>query len=167
MNAVSLFTLALLQVAPGDLFSLRTQLQGLYDEISQATFQFDAESDIDDFHAVLYTPDWTFVDTEGRRHSWPEMRQQAVNSLSQPQPDSMQQVIQKLSFVADGATVVVTQTTTSTIVDGKGQYGRKGASHTLATIVLFRDDWVGADDHWRLKSRAQLGPPRTLVDAED
>jgi hypothetical protein len=69
--------------------------------------------------------------------------------------------------VADGATVVITLTTASTIVDGTGQYGRKGAPHTLTTIALFRDDWVGTDDHWRLKSRAQIAPSRTLVDTED
>ena len=167
MNAVSLFTLALLHVASGDSFSVRTQLQGLYDEISQATFQFDNETDIDDFHAVLYTADWTFVDADGRRHSWPEMRQQAVNALGQPLPDSMQQVIQKLSLVADGAIALITLTTARTIVDGTGRYGRKGAPHTITTVTLFRDEWVGADDQWRLKSRAQIGPSRTLVDAED
>jgi hypothetical protein len=138
MNAVSLFTLALLQVAPGDLFSLRTQLQGLYDEISQATLQFDSESDVDDFHAVLYTPDWTFVDAEGRRQSWREVRQQAMHSRP-ALPDSMQQVIQKLSFVAGGAMAVVTHSDLD-VVDGTGQYGRKGAAHTL-TITLFRDEW--------------------------
>ena len=85
MNAVSLFTLALLQVAPGDLFSLRTQLQGLYDEISQATLQFDNEQDVSDFHTVL-TADWAFVDAGGA--AFVARTVSGPSTLGQPLPDS-------------------------------------------------------------------------------
>jgi hypothetical protein len=55
--------LVLTMLHPGtrpDTFDLQAELQGLYDEISQATLQFESESDVDLFHEVLYTPDCRF-----------------------------------------------------------------------------------------------------------
>ena len=52
--------------APPDTFAIQAELQGLYDEISQATLQFATASDVDQFHDVLYMPDWVFVDTTGQ-----------------------------------------------------------------------------------------------------
>jgi hypothetical protein len=70
MNAMWWLLLVWLQAASGDPFLVRAELQGLYDEISQASLQFETNVDVDDFHAALYTPDWTFVDPNRRRRCW-------------------------------------------------------------------------------------------------
>ena len=165
MTQVLLLALTLLHPeTPPDTFDVQTQLQGLYDEISQATLQFATESDVDLFHDVLYTPDWVFVDATGHTQTWPQVRVRAIQALSAPLPDSMIQPIQKLSLVPDGATVVVNVTTVHTIVDAEGRYGRQGASHTLTETTAFRDRWVRFSDDWKLKSREQIGRPTVSVD---
>ena len=59
MTEVLLFTLAMLVLTgPTNTFDIQAELQGNYDEISQATLQFVTPSDVDMFHDVLYTPDW-------------------------------------------------------------------------------------------------------------
>jgi ketosteroid isomerase-like protein len=143
---------------------IRAELQGLYDEISQASLQFDTGADLDDFHSTLYTPDWTFVDAAGNRHSWDELRAEAVDALAGPRSDSIKQTIQKLSLVQGGATAVVTLTITRTVVDDEGKYGPKGRPHVLSDITVFRDEWIGSSEHWKLKSRQQVGQTKTLVD---
>ena len=60
---------------------MQLDLQGIYDEFSQAIMQFDAPSDIDTFHDVFYSPDWAFVDAAGVHHPWTEMREEAVKAL--------------------------------------------------------------------------------------
>jgi hypothetical protein len=152
------------QGAPPDAFNVQTDLQGLYDEISQATLQFKTESDVDLFHDALYTPDWVFVNETGLKQTWAQMRGQAVHALSEPPLDSMSQAIQKLSLGADGATVTVDMTTVRTIVDGEGRYGRPGVSHTLAETTVFRDGWMRVSDEWKLRSREQIGKPTVSVD---
>jgi hypothetical protein len=152
------------QGPPPDAFDVRTELQGLYDEISQATLQFMTESDIDLLHDALYTPDWVFVNETGGKQTWSQMRGLAVHALSEPRPDSMIQAIQKVSLGPDDATVVVDMTTVRTIVDDKGRYGRPGASHTLAETTVLRDSWIRIADEWKLKSREQIGKPTASVD---
>ena len=72
MTEVMLLTLSLLNPkAPLDRFDVQAELQGLYDEISQATLQAVTASDLDEFHDVLYTPDWVFIDMAGRTEAWP------------------------------------------------------------------------------------------------
>ena len=59
------------QAIGSEAFNLGGELQGLYEEISQATLQFVTESDVDLFHDVLYTPDWVFVDaTRASTRTW-------------------------------------------------------------------------------------------------
>jgi hypothetical protein len=157
-------TAIFLQSAGSDPFLVQAELQGLYDEMSQATLQFQSDSDVDDFLAVIYTPDWTLTGADGQRHSLQDVRTQAIAALSQPRLDSKKQSIQKLSFVPGGASVVVTQTTAQTVVDDAGKYGPKGRSHVLSAVSVFRDDWVGAEGQWKLKSRQQVGQTKTLVD---
>jgi hypothetical protein len=165
MTSVLLLGMALL--IPGDradTFDVQAELQGLYDEISQATLQFVTASDLDVFHDVLYTRDWVFIDTTGRTHTWPEVRQQAIQALSAPPPDSMSQPIRKVSVEPDGVTVIVSVTTVRTIVDHDGRYGRRDAAHTLAETTAFRDRWVRVSGGWKLKLREQIGRPSESVD---
>ena len=152
------------QGTPRDAFDVQAELQGLYDEVSQATLQFVTESDVDLFHDVLYTPDWVFVDGTGQKQTWSQVRERAIQALSAPPLDSMSQPIQKLSLAADGATVMVNLTTVRTIADAEGRYGRPGASHTLTETTAFRDRWVRVSDEWKLKSREQVGRPTVAVD---
>ena len=168
MTEVLLLALTLLNPgAPPDTFDVQAELQGLYDEISQATLQFATESDVDMFHDVLYTPDWVFVDSTGHAQTWKAVRPDAIKALSAPPLDSMRQPIQKLSLAPDGATVVVNVTTAHTIVDTEGRYGRQGATHTLTETTPFRDRWVRDADDWKLTSREQIGRPTVSVDKSD
>ena len=54
MTQVLLIAAMLANGTPGDTFDIQAELQGLYDEISQATLQFMTTTDIDQFHAVIY-----------------------------------------------------------------------------------------------------------------
>jgi hypothetical protein len=165
MTEVLLITLTLPNPGtPADTFNVRSELQGLYDEISQVTLSFVTESDVDMLHDVLYTPDWVFVDGTGHTQTWPQVRQRAIQALSAPALDSINQPIQKLSLGSDGVTVVVNMTTVRIVVDHEGRYGRQGASHTLRETTVFRDRWVRVSDRWKLKSREQLGGPTVSVD---
>ena len=143
---------------------VRIELQGLYDEIGQSQFQFADESDVELFHDVLYTPDWTFTDVTGHAEAWPHVRAQTITSPDAPRPDSQTQPIQQLSLTPDGATVVVNEITVRTIVDREGRYGREGASHMVTEATTFRDRWVRVDDEWKLKSREQMREPVVSID---
>jgi hypothetical protein len=156
--------LLLVQGTPVDLFTVRADLQGLYDEISQATLQFESAHDVDQFHEVLYMPDWQFVDAKGIKHQWSELRGDAIKAIDPRPVDSMMQTIQKLSLAGDSATAIVTLMTVRTIVDSDGRYGAKGATHTLTETTQYRDVWISVDGGWKMKSRQQVGEPRTLVD---
>jgi hypothetical protein len=147
--------------APPDLFQIQTDLQGLYDEISQAALQFASAEDADQFHSVLYTPDWTFVDAAGQHHSWPEIREQILHA---PLIDSSEQPIKKLTLVPGGAITTVNTTVTRDVVDTDGKYGKKGESHAIAETIVYRDTWVEEGDRWKLKLREQQGPPKIQVD---
>ena len=148
---------------PVDNFVVQAELQGLYDETSQATLQFVTASDLDEFHAVLYTADWVFTDLAGHRRTWAEMRQDALRALSEPRLDSMTQAIRTLSVDPGGATVVVNVVTVRTIIDHEGRYGRPEGSHTLTATTPFRDRWVKVADEWKLRSREQIGGPSESV----
>jgi hypothetical protein len=160
MYAIALaLTLAL--GVPPDLFSIQTDLQGLYDEISQAVLQFATVQDADQFYEVLYAPDWAFVDAAGQRHGWPEMRDQIMHAGP---VESTEQPIQKLTLVPGGAVTTVKASTARAIVDTEGRYGKPGESHTLDETITYRDTWVQLGDQWKLKLREQIGPPRLHVD---
>ena len=161
---IVMFALALTLSGPPDPFEVQAEIQGLYDEISQAVLQFETPEDADQFHTVLYTPDWVFVDTSGQTHTWTQMRVQALHAAP---VQAATQPIQKLSLVPGGAVATVNEIRTRAIVDEAGKYGRKGASHALTETTAFKDTWVQVGDHWKLKSRTQLGPPKVQVDVSD
>jgi len=153
-----------LQASAPNTFDMQSDLQGIYDELSQAAMQFGGPEDIDSFHTVFYTPDWTFVDAEGHQHPWSEKRAEAVQALNQPRADSIQQTIQKLSTAPDGVTATTKLTVVRTVLDDEGKYGKKGATHTLTESTSFRDAWVKSGESWKLKSREQIGKPIVSVD---
>jgi SnoaL-like domain len=168
MVQVLVLALALLYPgAPPDTSSVRTDLQALYDEISDATLQFATESDVDLFHDVLFTPDWTFIDTQGTVQSWPQVRAVAIQALSAPRPDGITQPIQKLAVEPDGVTVIVNMIVARSSVDHEGRYGRRDASRMLDETTTFRDHWVKVADAWKLKSRQQMGKPIVSVEKPD
>jgi hypothetical protein len=165
MVAIVPLLLMVLRPALPDPFLVQAELQGLYDEMGQATLQFKTANDVDDFHTALYTPDWTFADTAGHKQVWDERRTLEIDALSKPKPDSIRLSIVKITLVPGGATVVVQLASGRTVVDDTGRYGPQGRSHLITEVTTFRDDWiVGADAHWKVKSRQQLGDPKTLVD---
>ena len=168
MTGVLLLTMTLLHPwTPPSTFDVQTELQGLYDEISQATLQFVTESDVDVFHEVLFTDDWVFIDATGHRQTWPQARERAIQALAEPHPEALTQPIQKLSVAADGVTVLADMKTVRTIVDNEGKYGRKGDSHTLTETTTFRDRWVKVSDKWKMKSREQVKAPTVSVGKTD
>ena len=158
---IAALVLALTLSGTPDLFSLQTDLQGLYDEISQATLQFATAEDADQFHSVLFTPDWTFVDAAGQHHSWSEMREQVLKAAP---VESSVQPIQKLTLVPGGAVTTVSTTVTRELIDTEGKYGKKGETHTIAETTLYRDTWLEVNGEWKLKERDQIGPPKTHID---
>jgi hypothetical protein len=89
MTQILLIAAMLATGTQGDTFDIQAELQGLYDEISQATLQFMTTTDIDQFHDVMYTPDWVFIDTAGHKKTWSEMRQEAVQAMLAPRPESI------------------------------------------------------------------------------
>jgi len=163
MNIVML-ALALALSGPPDLFDVQTQIQGLYDEISQAILQFETPADADQFHEVLYTPDYVLIDPAGQTHTWRQLRDQVLHATP---VEAATQPIQKLSLVPGGAVATVNEIRTRAIVDEAGKYGRKGASHSLTETTAFKDTWIQIGDQWKLKSRTQLGPPKVQVDVSD
>jgi len=161
MNVV-LLVLALLSTAAVDEFSVRWELQALYDEASQATLQFTSGSDVDLFHEVFCTPDWVYVDVGGTPHAWRDIRGTVVAALAAPRPASMTQIIREVS-VRDGAAATIDQTIVRTIVDEEGRYGPPAASRTVVETTTFRDEWVMVEGRWRMKSRRQVTEPRLRV----
>jgi SnoaL-like domain len=142
-------------------FDALMEVQALYDEISQVDVPFVTPEDFEQFHAVIYTPDFVYVDASGRKQTWADLHAPAAESGP---PDSMVQRVDRLSLTPDGATTIVTVTTIRTAVDTAGKNGRPGASHTLTETDVYRDSWVRDSDGWRLKSREQLRPSRVAVD---
>ncbi len=142
-------------------FQAWMDLQALYDEISQVDVPYVTQADLDQFHDVLYTPDWVFVDVDRKTHTWAQ--EQALEARSGP-PDSLVQLIERLTLTPDGATAVISATSVRTIVDAVGEYGRPGGSHTLTDTSVYRDRWVKVGDEWKLKSREQLSPTRVALD---
>ena len=153
MTMLLLIPFAFLQLSFHDSLPVQTDLQGLYAEMSQAallTGSTDAE--IDDFHDVLCTTDWVFIDMHGGRHDWQDMREQTVRLLTGPPLDSMVQTIQQLALAPGSATVIVQMTTVRSLV---------GARATERTF--FRDTWVETPEGWKLKSREQLTPAKEFA----
>jgi hypothetical protein len=164
LNNLVLALALVYQPTPPATFDVQVELQGLYDEISQANLEFVSELDASMFHGVVCTPDWFFVDATGRKQTWQEVHDLAGGAPSAPLPDSIDQQIQKLTLTPDGAVAIVTLTTIRTIVDTEGRYGRPGATHTLTETSTWRDAWVRVADTWKQQSREQMGRPVVKLD---
>ncbi len=164
MNILIFAMVGILQATPQDLFSMRCDLQGVYDEIAQATLSSRTAKDIDMFHDVFYAPNWVFVDSNGQRHVWNELREQAIGAASQQTFTTMRQMIQEVTPVADGATALVNFITVKTVTDNDGKYGRPGLTHTIAEVTPMRDTWMKTGVTWKLQSRVQLGAPKVFID---
>ena len=151
------------QSSPQDLlFAARTDLQGMYDESSQAAMQFLTDTDVDQFHDVLCTPDYVFVDAAGKQHSWSDVRADEVRMLT-ARPDALTETIDKVALVPGGASTTVIRRAVRTIVDTDARYGRAGAHRTVTETTMFRDAWVKNGDAWKLRSRQQLDQPKVAV----
>lgn len=158
-SAISLF--AHVRVPAPGVFDSQVELQGLYDEISEVYGPAMTVQDISMFDEVVYTPDWVFVDAAGRRFTRAEL---SARDAQLPEPDSVIERIEKLAPVAGGMAALVTAINVHAFVDTQGRYGPRGASHTLSEITPYRDRWVRVAGEWKMQSREQVGPTRTVLD---
>lgn len=150
MNAIAVLVLgATLAGAPASVnqFQVRAEIQSLYDEISQATLQFVTPQDVDQFHAVLFTSDWSLVDAKGQKRSWADVRGDAIKTLPEPPYDSILQSIQKLTLNHDGTEAVALVRVKTSRVDGRT---------VVEDSSIYRDTWTKTDDGWKVKQREQI-----------
>jgi hypothetical protein len=166
MNLLVFTMLGMLQTTPQDMFLTRCDLQGVYDEIAQVTLHSRTDKDIDLLHEVFYTPDWVFVDGEGHRHPWNELRAPTIDAAANQSFTIMRQAIQDITLIPDGATVRINLITIRDVVDHDGTYGPIGQSHRIAEVTAMRDTWIKTAVSWKLQVREQLGGPRVFVDKE-
>ena len=165
MDFVVFALLAALQANPSqDTFGVSCDLQGLYDEMAQATAVSYTARDVDLYHGVFYTPDWVFVDAQGQRHPWTELRDQTISQAGEHRFDAIYQVLQDATITADGATTTIDYIVVRSIDDRDGKYGKAGAKHTIAEVTALRDTWSKTGVVWRLKMREQLGGTKEYVD---
>jgi len=143
---------------PTDTYEVQATLQGLYDEISQTLLQLSSDSDVDQLHDVLYTPDCVFVDASGKQHPWADMREQMLRMTKADHVSEMVQRIQRVSLTPKGATVIVQASTLHPVAKDGASSDAKDA--TLVTdATTYRDTWVQTAGAWRLQSRTQVGGP--------
>jgi hypothetical protein len=76
---------------PQDKFALRCDVQAWYDEVAQMALLSKSASDIDTIHSVFDTDDVSFVDADGHRHDWMDMRAHAVQALEEPPADQIRE----------------------------------------------------------------------------
>jgi hypothetical protein len=158
-SAISLFVKA--RVPQRSTFGTEMQLQGMYDEISEISAPTLSDEDMNVFLDVVYTPDWVLVDAAGTRLTRAGLS--AREALS-PEPDSVIWRIEKVIPGADGITALITAISVHTFVDTQGRYGRPGASHTRTDVTPYRDGWVRGAIGWKMRSREQVGPTKTVLD---
>ena len=163
MILVLLSALAMLQVNSPEQFAAYCDLQGIYDQINQMALSAHGAADLDTLHSVLYSPDWVFVDAGGHRHTWDDMRAQAVQRLELPPLGSVTQTIRNFSLLPDGANVIVSLVTESAFRDEPRQ-GQPGKAHKRFEVTTFRDVWAKSSDRWRMTSRTQTGKALVWID---
>ena len=142
-------------------FGTDVQLQGIYDEMSEVYVPAMTPEDVHLYDQTVFTPNWVFVSASGHSYTQAQM---AAREARAPVPDSTEQLIQSITPVPGGVNVLVTMTTVRSIVDRDGRYGAPGATHALTEATPFADHWVKTPDGWRMTSREQLGPTRTILD---
>jgi hypothetical protein len=165
MAALLVSLLMLVQGVPSDAYTVQLELQGLYDEASQIMLISGTCVDFDTAHAVLATPDWVFVDANGARRTWDDVRRDALQ-LIRTRFKAIYQKIEKVTPTAEGAVVLISMTTEKAIRDDEGVYGTKGGAHILADVMRFRDTWVKTSGGWRQKIRETIGRTESLLDGK-
>jgi hypothetical protein len=150
-------------------FQVQVQLQALYEEMAESVIHLKAGGSSASATAVLYTPDWVFVDASGQRQSLDQARSETGGALRRSPFDTITHSIQKLSLSGDQATVIVKVAVAVGGADNDQQaatMGRLTGWQELPDFKLprvetttFKDTWVKAGDSWKMKSREQLGKP--------
>ncbi len=158
-SAISLFVKA--RVPQRSTFDTEMELQGIYDEISEISVPALTHEDMNVLSDVIYAPDWVFVDAAGRKLTRAELDARDAQS---PEPDAVIERIEKVSPGAGGVTTLITAISVHTFADAQGRYGRPGATHTLTEITPYRDRWARSATGWKMTSREQAGPTKTVLD---
>ena len=159
----TLFSALLGLVAP-DHIVIAGDLQAMYDEIAQAELAAQTADDVDDFHAVSCTTDWSITEADGARRSWAEVRGEIVRDAETQPYSFMREIIHRVSAQGDEATTEVHAITVQSMVDTDGKYGAAGAHHTIAVVTPMRDHWIRMETGWKQQSREQVGAAKTYVD---
>ncbi len=164
MPIMTLVLAAALQAAPQNRYAVAGDLQAMYDELTQTTLSAVTPQDVEDFHSVFYTPDWTFTDRAGVHHTWAEMRDQSGRTAAGRPFEDARDVIQKISVKGSNDIADVSSIRLQTITDTEGKYGARGAMHRIAEATPMRDTWVHPATGGTLQSREQVGDPKLFVD---
>jgi hypothetical protein len=154
LTMVMVMALAPAAVPQPDTFTAETELQGLYEEISEAVMH--ATAGVETVRPVLYSADWEFIDAAGQHQSWPQVSVASSVSAFRAAPfDVIRHVIQKLTIQGNVATVVVQVTieTDESRVDAYAAQLPRARDQT----TTFRDTWVKNGDAWKMKSSQQIG----------
>lgn len=154
-SAFSLFPR--LYMPHGRTFETQVTLQALYDEMGEVYTPAVSRTDLRLFDQTVYAPGWKFVGQNGQSHTLAQMNARGVNTTI---PDSTVQRIDSLQPTPSGVTTIVT---VSTVRLSPPANGRK-AAETVARITRYRDTWVKIDGNWRMQSRTQMAPSRTVLD---
>jgi hypothetical protein len=149
-----------IRLMKSSMFDTSVELQGIYDEMSQVYVPAMTAEDVRLFDRVVYTPDWVFIDASGRQHTQAQMSARAAEA---PEPDFLVQRIESLAPTPGGVTAMVTVTSVYSPLDTAGRYGVSAASHTTTDVTSYSDSWVRTPDGWKMKSRVQTGPTRTIL----
>jgi hypothetical protein len=150
-------------------FQLRVQLQALYEEMAESVIHLPTDGSSASASAVLYTPDWVFIDASGQRQSLDQARSGTAGALRRSPFDTITHSIQKVTVSGDQATVIVK---VAVAVGGANTDQQAAAMGRLTgwqelpdvqlprvETTMFRDTWVKAGDSWKMKSREQIGKP--------
>jgi hypothetical protein len=160
---LSVFSAWLGLVSPADTV-LAGDLQAMYDEISQAQLSAQTADDVDNFHAVSCTPDWSVAGIDGVHHSWVDVRAEAVRA-AETQPFSFaRDIILRITEQGNEAVTEVHSITVRDMVDTAGKYGAAGAHHAIAEVTPMRDHWIRMDTGWKQQAREQMGAVKEYLD---
>lgn len=149
-------------------FQVQVQLQALYEEMAEGVINTAAGAASARTTAVLYTPDWVFVDASGQRQSLEQARSESSGALHRSPFDTITHAIQKLTVSGDQVTVIVKVAVATGGADVDQRFAAMGRLNgwqerpdnlPRVETTTFRDTWVKAGDSWKMKSREQLGKP--------
>ncbi|HEX4346260.1 MAG TPA: hypothetical protein VHZ73_01745 [Vicinamibacterales bacterium] len=151
-------------------FQTHAELQALYEEMAETVAHATVESPAT-VSGVLITPDWTFVDASGARHSFSEAQALVQSALRVAPFDTITNTIDKLSLATDTAIVVVKVTVAARApaLDAQTKWmGQFDGWHEVPKVPLprpetrtFKDTWVKAGNSWKMQTREEVGKPET------